>query len=67
MKTTATFINVGEMEVAVTTTMRLKDWITLTEQLKESQGKWPAWKIANDIGDVIYDIQQTFYKNEAKT
>lgn len=56
-----------KIKITFWTTMTLDEWKTLREQFKKNQSgyvEWPASDLANDITDMVNQIEKEFYPNK---
>jgi hypothetical protein len=61
MKTVMRIEKPGLVEVSLTITMPLTDWQRLREQLSND---YPSWGLAQEIGDVVSQLERKVFKLE---
>jgi hypothetical protein len=58
MNAKLTVENPQEIEMTLTVTLKLRDWLVLKAQLADS---WPSWHLSQQIADMSRLAQTTFY------
>lgn len=55
MRTVAKVENVNDVEITMSFTMTVKEWIEFNNQLRRD---WPSWRISGSVNRVISRIQR---------